>query len=487
MSRRLRLVLLIGFGFVLLASWPFITHFRAKAMVRHFRQDLRAQGEKLGIGELTPHLTAEGVRAADEFMKEAIHLSPIASDLQMMRPISPGFAAICWGPAQDAAASNFWAKLAQTLGRQSDELEHLRATLEAPSIEFDMDYAQSENLPAPQLLACKLAQQNLAADAMLALREGKPAECLADLRAMIGLVRAFDHEPLMLVELFRLGGAQAALTATWEALQSKVWTDDDLRDLQARWRELDLQSQAESILAMSRPVDENLYADARSSFSDASTGSAAAAWKEVQEAGSRLMHHPRREARELLVDYPRFWTWKYWSSYDDELVDLQILQAGIGAVRASRRTGSLGPQLRTLGQQLTQIRRAHPKAGSGRFSCLFSTATPSFLERIEAVEMQRALLLTAIALERNRLRQGAYPSDLSALVPAYLPAVPLDPVDGHPLRYRLRPDGSFLLYSIGLDERDDGGNGAPAAGAKVRSTVWWHGQDAVWPMAEGVR
>ena len=35
-----------------------------------------------------------------------------------------------------------------------------------------------------------------------------------------------------------------------------------------------------------------------------------------------------------------------------------------------------------------------------------------------------------------------------------------DPIDGKPLRYRLMPDGSFLLYSIGENGKDDGGDGS---------------------------
>ncbi|HEV2327184.1 MAG TPA: hypothetical protein VGY56_00165 [Verrucomicrobiae bacterium] len=45
---------------------------------------------------------------------------------------------------------------------------------------------------------------------------------------------------------------------------------------------------------------------------------------------------------------------------------------------------------------------------------------------------------------------------LTALVPAYLPAIPLDPVDGKPLRYRRNGDGTYLPYSVSPNGRDDG-------------------------------
>ena len=34
---------------------------------------------------------------------------------------------------------------------------------------------------------------------------------------------------------------------------------------------------------------------------------------------------------------------------------------------------------------------------------------------------------------------------------------PTDVIDGAPLRYRLTPDGRYLLYSIGWNETDDDG------------------------------
>ncbi len=76
-------------------------------------------------------------------------------------------------------------------------------------------------------------------------------------------------------------------------------------------------------------------------------------------------------------------------------------------------------------------------------------------------ETMRRLALTACALERHRLAHGAYPDSLTTLVPAYLPAVPLDIIDGAPLRYRLNPDATFTLYSLALDGDDDNGRRIP--------------------------
>jgi hypothetical protein len=68
--------------------------------------------------------------------------------------------------------------------------------------------------------------------------------------------------------------------------------------------------------------------------------------------------------------------------------------------------------------------------------------------------------LAAVAAERYRREHGDWPQAVADLVPGYLPAVPLDPFDGQPLRYR-RTDSGAVIYSVGEDGRDDGGERTP--------------------------
>jgi len=67
------------------------------------------------------------------------------------------------------------------------------------------------------------------------------------------------------------------------------------------------------------------------------------------------------------------------------------------------------------------------------------------------------LAITVAGLERHRLATGSYPKSLDDLVPKWVPAVPLDPMDGQPLRYRLNADGTFTLYGVGPNHTDDNG------------------------------
>jgi len=75
--------------------------------------------------------------------------------------------------------------------------------------------------------------------------------------------------------------------------------------------------------------------------------------------------------------------------------------------------------------------------------------------------------LIVCALERYQLAHGEYPTTLEALVPQFIAKLPHDIIGGQPLHYR-RADaptaqssdaasGKFLLYSVGWNEKDDGG------------------------------
>jgi hypothetical protein len=117
------------------------------------------------------------------------------------------------------------------------------------------------------------------------------------------------------------------------------------------------------------------------------------------------------------------------------------------------------------------------------FRSIVSSSNPAFekaFSKIEKVEAARRLTVTAIALKRYHLKNGKYPSQLAELTPEFVAAVPKDPVDGKPLRYQRNPDGTFLLYSIGEDGVNNGGNPMPASGNSL-SFSWQQGRDWVWP------
>ena len=71
----------------------------------------------------------------------------------------------------------------------------------------------------------------------------------------------------------------------------------------------------------------------------------------------------------------------------------------------------------------------------------------------------------AVAVERYRRdHMDAMPERLDELLPAYLPALPVDPYSGAPVRLHAEPRG-FSAYSIGSDGRDDTGDVVAASGS----------------------
>lgn len=62
-----------------------------------------------------------------------------------------------------------------------------------------------------------------------------------------------------------------------------------------------------------------------------------------------------------------------------------------------------------------------------------------------------------IAAERYRMKRGEWPARLADVVPEFLKAVPTDPFDGKPIRMARVP-GGVVVYSVGADGNDGGGN-----------------------------
>ena len=94
-----------------------------------------------------------------------------------------------------------------------------------------------------------------------------------------------------------------------------------------------------------------------------------------------------------------------------------------------------------------------------RYYILSSMLLPA-LTKVAVKEAEATAIIdlarTALQVEQFRLEHNRLPTDLSELVPKHLEAVPPDPFDGEPLRYRTL-DRGYQLYSIGRDRQDDGG------------------------------
>jgi len=70
------------------------------------------------------------------------------------------------------------------------------------------------------------------------------------------------------------------------------------------------------------------------------------------------------------------------------------------------------------------------------------------------VQLGMEVTMVVCALRAYTLTNGHPPEQLSELVPGLVPAIPIDPYDGKPLRYRREGEG-WVVWSVGSDRKDD--------------------------------
>jgi hypothetical protein len=102
---------------------------------------------------------------------------------------------------------------------------------------------------------------------------------------------------------------------------------------------------------------------------------------------------------------------------------------------------------------------------SGQYADFLAKARFKYVHADAADQM----FVAALALQAWRAEHGGYPDTLEALVPDILKDVPADPFAGSPLRYR-RDGETYVLYSVGPDGRDDGGE--PAVMRDEKTGQW---------------
>jgi hypothetical protein len=101
-------------------------------------------------------------------------------------------------------------------------------------------------------------------------------------------------------------------------------------------------------------------------------------------------------------------------------------------------------------------------SGRGRYlgDVLTTLLLPAVAKVQDAADRSRQLhdnLRLALAIEAYQRATGSYPRRLSALAPKYIAALPEDVFSGKALIYRRDGDRGYLLYSVGLNGKDDGG------------------------------
>jgi len=175
--------------------------------------------------------------------------------------------------------------------------------------------------------------------------------------------------------------------------------------------------------------------------------------------------------------------WKFAWSRQDELQCCQRTQA----VLDSHRRGLLFKGGTTVVADAARIEGAFPTGPYNRVRFILSPMILSSCSKsLQGAWLARTtveIARTAIALKRYELRHGKLPYSLDALVPEFLPEHPVDYMDGKPLRYCLESESTFVLYSVGADGRDDGGDGNTVSSGSYLH--YRNSHDVVWPQPAG--
>lgn len=276
----------------------------------------------------------------------------------------------------------------------------------------------------------------------LELAAGESGSAFLDVRHLLDLEHRFAEArvtPMSAPALSLLDNS--VRRAISEGIARRAWNDGQLAELQARVGEMDFNKVIITALRVDVAASIGRVRDA-----DADPGHFRPGihWLGAAKAfGNGLVHGDGKEMRRSW-EIVRPWGLEM-AATGDELLRLKTevidRHTGVAFTVADCRDSSGAveePMLRWI------------DLGSSRNSLMLLS------KLVVGEEVKRSLTLTGIALERYRLKHGATPESLQAVVPEFLPAVPADPQDGKPIRYQRKPGGGADLWSLWPSGQEDG-------------------------------
>ena len=496
MKTRWKISLAAGVFLTLIVSSLLLSnHYQPSNAVEAYKKLLRERGEKLELSEvLSPPVSAESnsVAAVEEAFR--LFLPGEMKLLYAMKMVAPGKAIIGWQQPEVRGSefTNSWEEFSAYVEANRPAIELLHQVLDKPKLDFNLDYKKGAELLLPHLAPLKRSTQILEAAVVCDLHNGDPGAATTNILTLLALVQKNSSEGLLISHLVRLAMTAIAITPTWELLQATNVTDAQLAAVQRGWEQMDFLADANNAFVVERVWGINEIQKLRamshedfeksaamySSFSSGSSSSSGGVWD-----------------WEAATEKPRFaigeFMWRTSWSYADEMKTLKAEMIILDALRTMQTNQSqnykadvdaMKSRLSSLG--ITNVGAAFFQALKiPNVSDLFgSWDMSSAVRKTIRTETARRVIITAIALKRFELRRDKLPENLKQLVPEILTSVPIDPNDGQPLRYHSNNDGTFLLYSVGEDGKDDGGD--PISAASSTTTLFWqndHARDWVWP------
>lgn len=329
------------------------------------------------------------------------------------------------------------------LGKFDPVLKELRKAILRPHVVFPVP--TDENLPNmfSYFSAVKALAVALRLHTTANLEANRNDEALQDVKLSFGLSETLNHEPLLISHLVRIATLHISLCSIWEGLARHRWTEPQLIELQRLLSSND--ALADYALAMrgERAFGNSFYekmARGQPVGQDA-TGDA---------PGTALFRTPL---------FPRGWL------YQNQLLGNRLIQTRLLEFVDARQHRAFPERANAL-EKAPELKRTTPYNILVRMLAPAIGKAASKSARIQA-NLDHAWI--ACAIERFRIANNRYPNQLQALVPQYAEKLPSDVINGEPLKYRVGENDHYVLYSVGWNQKDDGGIGKPkpVKGAKV--------------------
>jgi len=354
-----------------------------------------------------------------------------------------------------------------TLKEYEPVLAELRAASQRPHSRFNIRYDEEESagILLPHLAVIKKFGRMLALRASAELTLNQPESALADLEFASYLADAVRNEPFLISQLVRCAMIQLAMQPVWEGLADRKWTEAQLQALQQRLGKFDFLADGASAMRGERACGNSFIAYVRRNpekLRDLGPSEGDVFKTHVaSEVGAKLM--------------PRGWF--YLEQINFNRLFSEATQPGVDYGTRRLNPSIMQQQEKALGESLRT--GWSPLLNHRLMSVMLLPALTKAQLRFALTQTILDEAILACALERYRLANGRYPDSPAELAPRFVAKLPHDLITGEPLKYRRTDNGRFILYSVGSNEKDDGGLIAKTSGKSPRldSTQG----DWVWP------
>ncbi len=363
------------------------------------------------------------------------------------------------------------AELLQALAKLEPDLGALRIAAQRPHARAPLRYEDAFLMPIDHAGVLRKLGDALHWRVIAQLSIGDAAAAHRDLLLELRLAESVDSEPALISRLVQIATLDRCMEGLWEGLARHQWNDAQLASLDAALGRFD------QLAGIQRAFhgERVLYA-----------GAAMDILKERPELVNPLftINQASGDPQSPLQGPwlgAALWIAKTCGPWSGIIDFNRAHMVGINL----QTLATVDPALHRVYPERLAALNAELQVKAGPYNAnwilvrMVVPALGSVLERAASAQATLDMARCALAIERYRLRHGHLPQTLGELVPEFLPKVPGDVVSGDPLRYKAASDGTFLLYSVGGNGTDEGGEYREKPGATGRP-LWTEG-DWVWP------